>query len=101
VKNPRNSNDQKSGVINAPHTIYCHCSCDPTFWNGHDFDVAHDYNANTSSYTNLGTPYVNNTGITGERVFTSEQYFTAQEIEVFSITDFMKTFLCFIFPSMN
>jgi hypothetical protein len=101
VKNPRNSNNQKFVVINLSHPVYCHCSCDLTFWNGHDIDVANDYDANTDSYTNLGTPSVNNTGITGEQVFTSEQYVTVQAIEVFSISVGMKNFLCFIFPSMN
>jgi hypothetical protein len=66
VKNPRKSNGQKFVVINPSYTIYCHYSCDPTFWNGHDIDAANDYNANADSYTNLGTPYVNNTGIIGE-----------------------------------
>jgi hypothetical protein len=48
--------------------------------------VADNCNANTNSYTNLGKGYVNDTGITGNAVFTGEQYFTVKEIEVFSIT---------------
>jgi hypothetical protein len=48
--------------------------------------VADNCNTNTSSYTNLGSAYVNDTGITGTTVFTGEQYFTVKEIEVFTIT---------------
>jgi hypothetical protein len=63
--------------------------------------VANECNANTSSSTNFGTAYVNDTGIAGNQVFTGEQYFTVQEIEVFSIPGEMKIFLCFQFSSMN
>jgi hypothetical protein len=49
VNIPRNSNGQRFVVINPSHAIYCHCSCDLTFWNEHDIDAANDCNANTDS----------------------------------------------------
>jgi hypothetical protein len=48
--------------------------------------VADNCNTNTSNYTNLGTAYVNDTGIDGKAVFTGEYNFTVKEIEVFTIT---------------
>jgi hypothetical protein len=86
VKNPRNSDGQKFAVSNPSHAIYCNSACGPRFGHGCDMCVANECNANTSSYTNLGSGYVNNTGIAGNQVFTGEQSFTVQEIEVFSIT---------------
>jgi hypothetical protein len=40
-----------------------------------------------SSYTNLGTGYVNYTGRDGKTVFTGSYNFRVSEVEVFEITD--------------
>jgi hypothetical protein len=86
VKNPRNSDGQKYAISIPSRAINCYSSYGPTFGNVHDIYVANDCNASTTSYTNLGTDYVNDTGIAGTQVFTGEKHFTVQEIEVFSIT---------------
>jgi hypothetical protein len=55
------------------------------FGSGNDIYVADGCNANSSSFTNLGTTFTNDTGIDGTLVFTGESPFTVKEIEVFVI----------------
>jgi hypothetical protein len=70
--------------LNASYAIYSQSNYGPTF-GGFDLYVADNCNTNTSSYTSLGTGYVNDTGITATAVFTGEQFFMVKEIEVFAI----------------
>jgi hypothetical protein len=85
LKNTGNIEPRKFKLSNGPYAICCHSGRGLTFGNGNDIYVADNCNANTSSYTNLGSGYVNDTGITGTAVFTGEQCFTVKEIEVFAI----------------
>jgi hypothetical protein len=68
------------------YAICSYFSYGPCFGFGPDIYVADSCNSNNRSYTNLGNAYVNDTGITGNAVFTGEYNFTVKEIEVFSIT---------------
>jgi hypothetical protein len=86
LKNPRNSEPKIFPLSNPSNSIYCHPSWGPTFGGNHDIYVAPNCDQNTSSYTNLGYSYKNDTGIAGGKVFTGEQYFQVKEIEVFSIS---------------
>jgi hypothetical protein len=85
IKNPRNSESLKFALSNRSTTIYCRSDYGPTFGDGHSIYVANDSNSNNSSFTSLGNSYVNDTGIHYQQVFTGENCFTVQEIEVFSI----------------
>jgi hypothetical protein len=64
--------------------IYCHSGWGPCFYDIHVCDYC---NACNSSTTSLGSSYTNDTGRYGKTVFTGWQYFQADEIEVFEITD--------------
>jgi hypothetical protein len=57
------------------------------FGGGGGMYVSDNCNANTSSCTNLGLAYTNDTGLDGRTVFTGSLYFKVKEIEVFEITD--------------
>jgi hypothetical protein len=85
VKNPRGSDGRKFVMANSANAIRCLTSYGPIFGSNHDIQVADGCNGNTSSYTNLGGAYTNDTGINGQQVFTGEHTFTAKEIEVFLI----------------
>jgi hypothetical protein len=86
VKNAGNIAPRKFSLSSPSHAIYCNSGYGPTFGSGYDIYVAANCNANTGSYTNLGTDYVNDTGIGNAQVFTGEKQFTVQEIEVFAIS---------------
>jgi hypothetical protein len=86
VKNPHNIEGKRFSVSNPERAIYCTSSHGPIFGN-HSIYVANECNENTSSYTRLGLGYMNNTGKRGSEFFTGSKYFTAKEIEVFTITE--------------
>jgi hypothetical protein len=85
VKNPRGSDGRKFVMASSANAIRCYSSFGPTFGNNYDIYVANGCNENTSSYTNLGSAFTNDTGIDGSQVFTGEYNFTVKEIEVFLI----------------
>jgi hypothetical protein len=64
--------------------IRCHSQFGP--WFGYDIGVLWDSNANTTSWTDLGWSYTNDTGMAQDRFFTGSFNFQAKEIEVFEIT---------------
>jgi hypothetical protein len=51
-----------------------------------DIRISDNCNANTKSYTQLGTTYTNDTGLDNDIVFTGSGDFKVTEIEVFEIT---------------
>jgi hypothetical protein len=94
LKNPHNIPARKfvlkSGKKRA--SIYCYYSYGPSFGYGFwglqsDFGVQNNCNANTESWTSLGSCYKNDTRLDGDIVFTGSHYFKVTEIEVFEITD--------------
>jgi hypothetical protein len=85
LKNPHNIAARKFALSNSSYAIYCPSSYGPIFGNSHDIYVANDCNATNSGDTHIGNGYANDTGINGVQVFTGEQYFTAKEVEVFTI----------------
>jgi hypothetical protein len=87
IKDSRNSGPRKFSISKPSLAIYCNTTYGLTFGNGHDLYVADCCNQNAVSYTNLGSAYVNDTGLKGEHVFTGERHFTVKEIEVFSISE--------------
>jgi hypothetical protein len=51
----------------------------------YDLYVCDECQTSGQSYSRLGGGYVNDTGITGDQVFTRCPYFTVDEIEVFEV----------------
>jgi hypothetical protein len=86
IVNPHNLSSRKFSLSNPSYAIRCQGSYGPTFGN-YAIYVSDNSNANTSSYSNLGSGYVNDTGIDGQQVLTGELYFMVKEIEVFTIED--------------
>jgi hypothetical protein len=62
--------------------IYCDSKYGPDF---NDIRVSDNCNANTDSFTFLGSSYTNDTALDGQFVFTGSEYFQVKEIEVFEI----------------
>jgi hypothetical protein len=85
IRNPHNLSSRKFALSNPSYAIYCGSSHGPCFGSTSDIDVLDSSNANTTSNSNLGSYYVNDTGINGQQVFTGEYNFTVKEIEVFTI----------------
>jgi hypothetical protein len=85
IKNSRNSDPRSFPLVNSSGAILCYSSYGPTFGTGHDIYAANACNENTSSYTNLGSGYRNDTGLDGKEVLTGEYNFQVTEIEVFTI----------------
>jgi hypothetical protein len=86
VKTSMNSDARSFPLVNSSKAICGISSYGPIFGNGWDILVANSCNENTSSYTNLGNAYRNDTGLSGQEVFTGEYNFQVKEIEVFTIT---------------
>jgi hypothetical protein len=85
LKNPRGSEAHKFGMAGSESAIYCNASYGPRFGSNCDISVHDACNINTNNYTNLGGGYRNDTGITGQEVFTGEYNYTVKEIEVFTV----------------
>jgi hypothetical protein len=86
LKNPRNSEPSKFMLMNGKSAIYCLSLYGPVFAGHWDMAVQTNCNTPTSNYTNIGSSYLNETGIDGKLVFTGEYNFTVKEIEVFTIS---------------
>jgi hypothetical protein len=85
IKNALNSDARSFPLVNSSRAIYCYSGYGPTFGSGYAIYVADGCNENTSSYTNLGSGYRNDTGLNDTEVFTGEYNFQVKEIEVFTI----------------
>jgi hypothetical protein len=85
LKNPHNIAPRRFALNPAKkhQAIYCDSTCGPRFY---DITVNDNCNANTNSYTYLGTAYTNDTELNGYTVFTGSSTFQVKEIEVFEIT---------------
>jgi hypothetical protein len=85
LKNPNKIFPRKFQLSNASSAIWSSSSYGPIFGGGHDICLYDNFNTGTNHYSNLGSGYVNDTGIDGKQVLTGEYNFTVKEIEVFSI----------------
>jgi hypothetical protein len=84
LKNPSGVGARRFPLKDASKAIYRGAVYGPTFGYGHDILFLHN---TVASYTNLGTNYVNNTGLDGKTVFTGASNFEVREVEVFEIED--------------
>jgi hypothetical protein len=82
LKNPHNIPARKFALMadRKQNAIDCESSCGPAFGGMH---VSENCNANTRSWTQLGSTYTNDTGLDGRTVFTGSEDFQVREIEVF------------------
>jgi hypothetical protein len=85
LKNAHNISPRTFKLSNASYAIYCGSAYGPTFGNGHDIRLYDHFTGSTQNWTNVGTGYVNDTGIDGKQVLTGEYYFAVKEIEVLAI----------------
>jgi hypothetical protein len=85
LKNPHNVAARIFKQKQADNAIYDYGSYGPTFGNGHDLYVCDQCQNSASSYSNLGSIYVNDTGIDAQQVLTGSYNFTVEEIEVFEV----------------
>jgi hypothetical protein len=85
VKNLRGSDGRKFAMASSANAIYCNSSYAPLFGSKCDICVVDGCNGNTTSSTDLGGAFTNDTGINGQQVFTGERNFAVKEIEVFVI----------------
>jgi hypothetical protein len=89
LKNPHNVPARRFAlkVEEKDRAMLCHSERGPRFGCGADIGVSNNCNANTESWTALGSSYTNDTGLDTYAVFTGSKYFQVKEIEVFEITD--------------
>jgi hypothetical protein len=86
LKNPHNLPARIFKQKQAENAIDDHGSYGPRFGTGNaDLYVCDKCQTSTSSYSILGSVYVNDTGIAGNQVLTGAQNFTVAEIEVFEV----------------
>jgi hypothetical protein len=85
LKNPHNIAPRKF-LLRQPQrkAIMCNSTCGPSIYG---FVVANDSHLNTNSHSELKLDAGNDTGLDGKIVFTGEEHFRVDEIEVFEITD--------------
>jgi hypothetical protein len=87
LKNPHNIAPRRLALIPGQkhQAIICDSGSGPCF--SYDMRVSDNCNANTRSFTSLGTAYTNDTGLDNNIVCTGSRCFRVKEIEVFEITD--------------
>jgi hypothetical protein len=85
LKNPHNLAPRIFKQNSQGYAICNSSAYGPIFGNGHNFCVYDQCHTSTKNYSNLGTAYVNDTGIEGDQVLTGSSFFTVAEIEVFEV----------------
>jgi hypothetical protein len=85
LKNPHNIPARKFALDaeRKQFAICCVSSYGPSFCGMYVYENCKSI---TDSFTRLGWPYANDTGLDGETVFTGSRHFRVREIEVFEIT---------------
>jgi hypothetical protein len=87
IKNPHNLPPRIFRQCRAESPIQCHFAFGPTFGAGADLYVHDHCNANSTSYSQLGYTYTNDTGIADNAVLTGAYNFWVKEIEVFEVIE--------------
>jgi hypothetical protein len=89
IKDSRDSPPSIFPISNPSYGIFCDQSFGPVFGNGGEIEVRDNCSQNANSHTNLGgnRSYTNDTGLSGDQVFTGEYNFTVNDIEVFTFTE--------------
>ncbi|XP_067048500.1 uncharacterized protein [Acropora muricata] len=84
LKNPTN-NPRKLPQLDSsnPYSVYEQPNFGPSFGSNHDLNIADHANMNSYSYEKLGYAYTVPSGIPGDPFLTENNYFRANEIEIF------------------
>lgn len=69
------------------HGIYCNSGYGPSFGAGHDLYIANGANANSSSYSILGTTYQCPAYANSSSFLAGQRNFSVNEVEVFVLKD--------------
>ena len=69
------------------HGIFCKSGYGPSFGGGHDLHIANGANANSSSYSNLGTTYQCPANANSSSFLAGQRNFSVNEVEVFVFKD--------------
>jgi hypothetical protein len=85
IKNPHNLPPQIFKQKEAAQAIGDYRSYGPTFGAGSDLHVCGGCDSSSGSHSNLGTTYINNSGVQGKEVLTGACNFTVKELEVFEV----------------
>jgi hypothetical protein len=85
LKNPQNLDARIFKQKQADYAIYDFSSYGPSFCRNCDLYVCDQSQSSGSSFSNVGSGYVNDTGIAGNQVLTGSFNFTVKEIEVFEV----------------
>jgi hypothetical protein len=85
IKNPRNLHPQIFKQKQADKAIADYSDCGPVFAGNCDLVVSDQCQVESSSWSNLGGAYANDTGVPGNEVLTGSHKFTVKEIEVFEV----------------
>jgi hypothetical protein len=85
LKNPHNLAARIFKQNPKTNAICDYSGIGPTFGANYDLHVCDQCQTSASSYSNLGSGYVNDTGIAGNQVLTGGYNFTAEEVEVFEV----------------
>jgi hypothetical protein len=73
------------------YAIHDYINTGPRFGSHHDLSITSQCNCHTSSYSNLGGTYRNDTGLAGNTVLTGGYNFTVKEMEVFEVVECNRT----------
>jgi hypothetical protein len=85
LTNPHNLAPRIFKQKSQDHAIADFSSYGPTFGGGNDFYVCDKCQTSGSSYSSLGSTYINDTGIGANEVLAGARNFTVEEIEVFEV----------------
>jgi hypothetical protein len=86
ITNPHNLSPRIFKQQRGDNAVYHHPSYGPTFGGGLTIHVCDQCRSSNNSYSSFGSPYNNDTGISGNEVLTGACNFTVNEIEVFEVT---------------
>jgi hypothetical protein len=85
IKNPHNVPARRFAQKSGDYAIRNYHGYGPGFGRACDFLVYDECQSSANNYSQLGTTYVNDTGIPGDQVLTGSHNFTVKEIEVFEV----------------
>jgi hypothetical protein len=87
LKNPHSLGARIFRQKQEANAIFDYSLNGPTFGHRDGFElcVCDQFYGTRNNYSNLGTLYLNDTGIAGDQVLTGAKLFTLEEIEVFEV----------------
>ena len=75
----------KMSIKNSTNAAYCSSGYGPIFGDGHNIHISSNSNANTTSYSKIGTTYNMPEGISDPYFLNGQTNFKVSEIEIFQL----------------